>query len=140
MEKEFINLTPENLDGEHLCCIIRSRKPHPGVEAKRRWLAGRLEEGHVFRKLDEKGAVFVEYAPLETAWVPVTGDNYLYLYCLWAAGAYKGKGCGRALMEYCLADVGRLHAGRPEAEGLALRPELCEKIRLSGGGHRRRRV
>ena len=52
MEKEFINLTPENLDGEHLCCIIRSRKPHPGVEAKRRWLAGRLEEGHVFRKLD----------------------------------------------------------------------------------------
>ena len=55
MEKEFINLTPENLDGEHLCCIIRSRKPHPGVEAKRRWLAGRLEEGHVFRKLDEKG-------------------------------------------------------------------------------------
>ena len=106
MEKEFINLTPENLDGEHLCCIIRSRKPHPGVEAKRRWLAGRLEEGHVFRKLDEKGAVFVEYAPLETAWVPVTGDNYLYLYCLWAAGAYKGKGCGRALMEYCLADAG----------------------------------
>ena len=72
MEKEFINLTPENLDGEHLCCIIRSRKPHPGVEAKRRWLAGRLEEGHVFRKLDAKGAVFVEYAPLETAWVPVT--------------------------------------------------------------------
>ena len=105
MEKEFINLTPENLDGEHLCCIIRSRKPHPGVEAKRRWLAGRLEEGHVFRKLDAKGAVFVEYAPLETAWVPVTGDNYLYLYCLWAAGAYKGKGCGRALMEYCLADA-----------------------------------
>ena len=100
MEKEFINLTPENLDGEHLCCIIRSRKPHPGVEAKRRWLAGRLEEGHVFRKLDAKGAVFVEYAPLETAWVPVTGDNYLYLYCLWAAGAYKGKGYGRALMEY----------------------------------------
>lgn len=106
MEKEFINLTPENLDGEHLCCIIRSRKPHPGVEAKRRWLAGRLEEGHVFRKLDAKGAVFVEYAPLETAWVPVTGDNYLYLYCLWAAGAYKGKGYGRALMEYCLADAG----------------------------------
>ena len=107
MEKEFINLTPENLDGEHLCCIIRSRKPHPGVEAKRRWLAGGWRRGRVvFRKLDEKGAVFVEYAPLETAWVPVTGDNYLYLYCLWAAGAYKGKGCGRALMEYCLADAG----------------------------------
>ena len=106
MEKEFINLTPENLDGEHLCCIIRSRKPHPGVEAKRRWLAGRLEEGHVFRKLDEKGGGICGVCPAGDRLGPVTGDNYLYLYCLWAAGAYKGKGCGRALMEYCLADAG----------------------------------
>ena len=42
---------------------------------------------------------------METAWVPVEGDNYLYLYCLWVAGAYKGKGYGRALMEHCLADA-----------------------------------
>ena len=39
MEHGFINLTPENIMDEHLCCIIRSRKPHPGVEAKRQWLA-----------------------------------------------------------------------------------------------------
>jgi len=52
MEPGFIDLTAENIADQHLCCIIRSRKPHPGVEAKRRWLAGRLEEGHVFRKLD----------------------------------------------------------------------------------------
>ena len=55
------------------------QKPHPGVEAKRRWLVDRLPEGHVFRKLDVKEKVFIEYAPLETAWVPVEGDNYLYL-------------------------------------------------------------
>ena len=146
MEKEFINLTPENLDGEHLCCIIRSRKPHPGGEAKRRWLAGRLEEGHVFRKLDAKGAVFVEYAPLETAWVPVTGDNYLYLYCLWAAGAYKGKGYGRALMEYCLADAGAkgksgvCMLGAQKQKAWLSDQSFAKKIRLSGGGHRRRRV
>ena len=79
MDGHFIDLTPENLAGEHLCCIIRSKKPHPGVEEKRRWLAERLREGHVFRKLDEKGTVFIEYAPLETAWVPVVGDNYLYI-------------------------------------------------------------
>ena len=105
MEDQFLNLTEENLDQEHLCCIIRSKKPHPGVEAKRRWLVDRLPEGHVFRKLDVKEKVFIEYAPLETAWVPVEGDNYLYLYCLWVAGAYKGKGYGRALMEYCLSDA-----------------------------------
>lgn len=102
---EFINLTEENLASEHLCCIIRSMKPHPGVEAKRQWLSERLKEGHVFRKLDIKGCVFIEYAPLETAWVPIVGDNFYYIYCLWVEGAPKGNGYGKALMEYCLADA-----------------------------------
>ena len=105
MDTEFINLTTGNLANEHLCCIIRSKKSHPGVEAKRQWLSERLSEGHVFRKLDAKATVFIEYAPLETAWVPINGDNYLYLYCLWVTGSYKGKGYGKALMEYCLADA-----------------------------------
>ena len=105
MDTEFINLTTENLANEHLCCIIRSKKPHPGVEAKRQWLSDRLNEGHVFRKLNAKATVFIEYEPLETAWVPINGDNYLYLYCLWVTGSYKGKGYGKVLMEYCLADA-----------------------------------
>lgn len=65
----------------------------------------RLKEGHVFRKLDENGVVFIEYAPLETAWVPITGDNYFYVYCLWVSGSHKGNGYGKSLMEYCLADA-----------------------------------
>lgn len=105
MCNEFINLTSENLAKEHLCCIIRSKKLHPGVEAKRDWLVGRLKEGHVFRKLDVKGCVFIEYAPLETAWVPIIGDNFYYIYCLWVSGKPKGHGYGKALMEYCLEDA-----------------------------------
>lgn len=105
MDADFINLTAETLADEHLCCIIRSKKPHPGVEAKRQWLSERLKEGHVFRKLHAKAVVFVEYAPLETAWVPIVGDNYYYLYCLWVSGSYKGNGYGKELMEYCLADA-----------------------------------
>ena len=66
------------------------------MEAKRQWLSDRLKEGHVFRKLDAKATVFIEYAPLEMAWVPVLGDNYLYIYCLWVLGGEKGKGYGRA--------------------------------------------
>lgn len=102
MNPEFIDLTAENLADEHLCCIIRTKKSHPGVEAKRKWLADRLQEGHVFRKLNAKATVFIEYAPLETAWVPILGDQYLYIYCLWVTGNNKGRGYGRALMESCL--------------------------------------
>ena len=105
MNMDFVNLTRENLASEHLCCIIRSQKPHPGMEAKRRWLSDRLDEGHVFRKLNEKATVFIEYAPLEAAWVPVVGENYLYIYCLWVTSEHKGKGYGKALMEYCLEDA-----------------------------------
>ena len=105
MNTDFTNLTTENLSNEHLCCIIRSKKSHPGIEAKRQWLSDRLNEGHVFRKLNAKATVFIEYAPLETAWVPVIGDNYYYLYCLWVLGSSKGKGYGQSLMEYCLADA-----------------------------------
>lgn len=104
MDDEFENLTLDNLGEEHLCCLIRS-KSHPGVEAKRQWLSCRLPEGHVLRKLKAKAAVMIEYAPLETAWVPVTGDNYYYIYCLWVEGGQKGKGYGKALLEYCLNEA-----------------------------------
>ena len=51
MEMDFVTLTQENLDREQLCCIVRTKKPHPGVERKRAWLRERIREGHVFRKL-----------------------------------------------------------------------------------------
>ncbi|MCQ4937326.1 GNAT family N-acetyltransferase [Anaerotignum propionicum] len=105
MDMDFVNLTTENLASEHLCCIIRSKKSHPGIDAKKQWLSERLKEGHVFRKLNAKATVFIEYAPLETAWVPIIGENYYYLYCLWVTGSYKGEGYGEMLMEYCLADA-----------------------------------
>ncbi|MPN43233.1 hypothetical protein SDC9_190792 [bioreactor metagenome] len=37
--------------------------------------------------------------------MPVIGENFLYIYCLWAATPYKGKGYGGALMESCIADA-----------------------------------
>lgn len=99
----FINLTEENIDSEHLCCIIRNKPGHKGIEAKRKWLSERIKEGHVFRKLDQRECVFMEYAPLETAWVPIVGENYYYIYCLWVQK--KGNGYGKELMEYCIADA-----------------------------------
>lgn len=108
MTEVWQTLDLSHLADEHLCCIIRSKTKHPGVEAKRQWLAQRIPEGHVFRKLDAKETVFIEYAPLERAWVPVEGENYLYIYCLWVNGKAKGKGYGQQLMEFCLDEARRL--------------------------------
>lgn len=81
------------------------KKPHPGVEKKRAWLLNRLKDGHVFLKLNEKATVFIEYEPIETAWVPISGRRYLYIPCLWVLGEYKGKGYGTELMKYAIADA-----------------------------------
>ena len=91
MERDFVTLTQENLDREQLCCIVRTKKPYPGVERKRAWLRERIREGHVFRKLAGNDCAFIEYAPIETAWAPVEGEDYLYLYCLWVQGAPRGQ-------------------------------------------------
>jgi len=106
---EYINISADNLDTEHLCCAIADKKHQAGVDVKRSWLADRLREGHTFRKLDEKGKVFIEYAPLETAWVPVIGDNYVYIYCLWVSGKFKGQGHAKALLDDCIADAKSKH-------------------------------
>lgn len=42
MDGEFVNLTPENSGSEHLCCVIRLKTAHPGVEAKRARLAAQF--------------------------------------------------------------------------------------------------
>jgi ribosomal protein S18 acetylase RimI-like enzyme len=105
MANDFINLTADNIASEHLCCAIADKKHQSGVAAKRAWLEDRIAEGHIFRKLNEQGKVFIEYAPLETAWVPVVGDGYLYIYCLWVSGRFKGRGYGKELLEYCIDDA-----------------------------------
>lgn len=102
---EYINVTPENVVREHLCCAIADKKHQAGVAAKKVWLQQRYGEGHVFRKLNANGKIFIEYQPLESAWVPVDGDGYLYIHCLWVSGMYKEKGHGRALLAYCLQDA-----------------------------------
>ena len=125
MEDKYVNITPENIGTEHLCCIIR-KGAHPGVDTKRAWLAERLKEGHVFRKLDAKECAFIEYAPLEKAWTPIVGDNYLYIYCLWVQGAPKGHGYGKQLMEYCINDA-KMH----NKSGICMLGSKKQKLWLS---------
>ena len=90
---KYINLTVDNIDEEQ-----------DGVERKKDWIKEKLKDGHVFRKLDARGKIFIEYEPLENAWVPISGENYEYIYCLWVAGSFKNKGIGKELLEYAIND------------------------------------
>ena len=101
---EYINLDEKNIDKEHICCAIGDPKHQNGVYAKKEWIKSKLKDGHVFRKLNARGKIFIEYEPVETAWVPVIGKNYEYIYCLWVAGSFKGKGIGKELLEYAIED------------------------------------
>lgn len=105
MNEQFIDVTLENIDQEHICCAISDKKHQQGVKTKKTWLKERIKEGHVFRKLNVNGKVFIEYAPLETAWVPVNGENYLYIYCLWVSGSFKGQGYAKYLLQSCIEDA-----------------------------------
>ena len=83
---EYIRLTKENLEKEHICCAISSNKD-PQVMSKKAWLRERLDEGLVFLKADARGKCFIEYMPAEAAWAPIAADGYLYIDCFWVSGS-----------------------------------------------------
>ncbi|MGF1761220.1 GNAT family N-acetyltransferase [Photobacterium sagamiensis] len=96
---EYITLTKSNIDSEHICCAISDKKCAHSYELKKRWLTKEFENNYVFRRLDERAKVFIEYGPAEKAWVPVTAPNYMMLGCFWVSGKYKKQGHGKALLQ-----------------------------------------
>ncbi|MBK9357878.1 MAG: YoaP domain-containing protein [Bacteroidales bacterium] len=102
----FIELSTTNLATEHICCAISDKREESGLSQKKAWLNERLSEGLTFRKLDQRGKVFIEYLPAEKAWAPVDAPGYLYINCLWVSGSFKGKGYGKELISSCIADAG----------------------------------
>ena len=73
MEAKYITLTKENIEKEHICCAFSDKKCKDSYELKKTWLKNEFENGYVFRRLDERAKVFIEYGPAEKAWVPVFG-------------------------------------------------------------------
>ena len=100
---EYIRVTKENLESEHICCAISNNKDIQ-VSSKKAWLAERLGEGLVFLKSAERGKCFIEYIPAESAWNPIEADGYMYIDCLWVSGAFKGHGYSNDLLGACIAD------------------------------------
>ena len=101
---DIIKLNEENINDEHICCAISDKKCKAGYEAKKEWLKSEFSKGLVFKKLNIRGKVFIEYVPAENAWSPIYAPDYMLINCFWVSGKYKGNGNGKRLYEECLND------------------------------------
>lgn len=75
---------------------------------KKEWLKNEFDNGYIFRRLDERAKVFIEYVPAEKAWVPVNAPNYLMINCLWVSGQFKEK----VMQKHCFKQQLTMQSGR----------------------------
>ena len=88
---EYVYVTKENIEQEHICCAISSNSDVQ-VRSKKDWLTDRFEDGLVFIKSSVRGKCFIEYIPAKNAWIPLDAKNFMYIDCLWISGSLKGHG------------------------------------------------
>lgn len=119
---EYIRITKENIDKEHICCAMSNKQS----DAKKAWLKDRFDEGLVFYRSAERGKCFIEYIPAEKAWAPICADGYLFINCLWIAGALKGHGYSNDLLDECIRD-----AKQQNKKGLCILSSVKKKEFLS---------
>ena len=104
MEK-IITLNRDNLAKEHICCAFSDKKCQEGYELKKEWLKKELDNGYVFRRIDARAKVFIEYGPAEKGWAPIEAPNYLLINCFWVSGKYKSQGYGKSLLQHAIDDA-----------------------------------
>lgn len=101
---ELLKLSDKNIEDEHICCAISDKKCQEGYQKKKDWLKTEFKNGYQFLKLDVRGKVFIEYVPIEQAWLPLEGKNFMVINCFWVSGQFKGQGYGKQLLQQCLED------------------------------------
>lgn len=102
---KLIEIHQGNIAHEHICCAISDKKGENCVGSKKAWLSAQFEKGLVFKRLDARGKVFIEYMPAEQAWCPVEAVGFMFINCFWVSGQYKGQGYANALLESCIEDA-----------------------------------
>ncbi|MCR5484277.1 MAG: YoaP domain-containing protein [Clostridiales bacterium] len=101
---EYIRVTKDNIENEHICCAI-SNNNDIQVSSKKSWMSKCFDDGLVFLKSKERGKCFIEYIPAENAWVPIEAEGFLYIDCFWVSGSLKGHGYSNDLLNTCIEDA-----------------------------------
>lgn len=101
----IIQLTPETLASQHICCAISDKKCAHGYAAKKQWLCEQYANGYRFTRLDERGKVFIEYGPGQQTWMPIIAPDWMVMGCFWVSGHFKRQGYGKALLQRAIDDT-----------------------------------
>ena len=124
--EQIKKLTAENIMDEHICCAFSDKKSSSGYNAKKQWLKNQFKDGYVFKKLDVRGKVFIEYVPVEKGWLPIEATNFMLINCFWVSGKYKGHGNAKALYQECVNDAKNMN-GIVVVVGKKKQPFMSEK-------------
>lgn len=99
----FIQISNENLENEHICCALSGNADaRRCAAAKKGWMQSVFDDGYQFHKLDAQGKVFIETVPAEHAWCPLAARGWLFIDCFWVSGQYKGQGHAGHLLNIAL--------------------------------------
>ena len=101
----IISVDISNIDKEHICCAISDKKGETCVSSKKEWMKNQFGEGLIFKKLDARGKVFIEFIPAENAWCPIEAEGYIFINCFWVSGQFKGQGYANKLLDECINDA-----------------------------------
>lgn len=103
----LIDVTPENVLQETLFCIKDVK--NPGFHCKQQWFEKQYEDGlrmKILKNAEGKMIGFIEYVPLENAWRPVQGPEFMFVHCMYIyPNKNKNKGYGSLLIDACEADA-----------------------------------
>ncbi|WP_312642165.1 GNAT family N-acetyltransferase [Hydrogenoanaerobacterium sp.] len=100
---DIIEVNRDNIGREHICCALADKKSDVGAASKKAWMQSCFADGYVFKKLNARGKVLIEYVPAENAWSPIEADGYLFIDCFWVSGQFKGQGYANALLNEAIA-------------------------------------
>lgn len=126
---EIIKIDHTNIAQEHICCAIGNDKENQKrALTKKDWLKKSFNDGLVFKRFDNRGKIFIEYIPIEKAWKPVKGDNFMLINCLWVSGQFKGKGLSTRLLDECINDAKlKKMNGITVVSSMKIKPFLTDK-------------
>lgn len=101
---EIIDVNPQNVEREGFFCCM-SGADTKGYQQKLRWIRARFREGLRLKIISRGGRGFIEYIPADYGWRGVDASGFMLIHCIWIVGKAKGHGCGRALLDCCIADA-----------------------------------